>query len=79
MEPQALAVGFFRWRQFNVRHPELVDAKEAYREMVGKIEALEEEGWGPPTWPLADDLSLAGLRSHSGALLCAAGGGTERR
>ena len=21
----ALAVGFFRWRQFNVRHPELVD------------------------------------------------------
>ena len=44
MGPQALAVGFFRWRQFNVRHPELVDAKDAYREMVGKIEALEEEG-----------------------------------
>ena len=79
----ALAVGFFRWRQFNVRHPEIVEvgihligcvvldtstqagkhrniiivrlvctdyeyllmqAKDAYIEMVRKIESLEDDG-----------------------------------
>ena len=51
-------MGFFRWRQFNVRHPELLDAKEAYREMVGKIEALEEEGWAAADSLLTTFLSL---------------------
>ena len=32
-----LAVGFFRWRQFNIRHPELVDVRETYMEMVTKV------------------------------------------
>jgi hypothetical protein len=31
MRGAALAVAFFRWRQFNVRHPELADARDAYR------------------------------------------------
>jgi Ser/Thr protein kinase RdoA (MazF antagonist) len=44
MRGAALAVGFFRWRQFNVRHPELVQAKDAYMEMVHIVESLEGEG-----------------------------------
>lgn len=42
MQGAALAVGFFRWRQFNVRHPEIMAAKDAYTEMVEKIERLED-------------------------------------
>ena len=96
----ALAVGFFRWRQFNVRHPEIVEvshpsalpefsplrllplfrgvgpslqAKDAYMEMVRKIEALENDT-GDAATTLAEALAALGTvptqrSAHAGQAL----------